>query len=64
MIHCEATTAAQMAMMKEGISHPGGAQLKNGSTYASGRSAMKAACPIYVRSRLGYTNPIQLTWIA
>jgi len=33
---CEATTAAKIAMTKEGINQPGGTALKKGFEYAAG----------------------------
>jgi len=36
MMACEATTAAKIAITKEGINQPGGTALKKGFEYAAG----------------------------
>src|SRR6266480_5774628 len=51
-------------MIKAGQNVPGGTDLKKGFEYASGLSAMYAACPMYAINRQGYARPSQEICIA
>lgn len=53
MIACDATIAAKMAMISDGIRVPCGTELKKGFEYASGKTLIYAACPVYASIRQG-----------